>query len=224
MARSRSKPGDPQRARDAQRIAAAARDAGVKRIDYLLITHFHADHDGGVVELAQLLPIGTFIDHGGCCPAPKHAWRARSTRSRRYAAVRAKGRHLEPKPGDRLPLKGVDRHRRERRGRHAAAAAAGCRRGESGVPAGSAARAGADRKPALDRLPSGVRPVPLSRRRRPDRRAAVRAGVPARSRRTGRRLSRRAPRRRRRRRAGDVRGVPAAGCDRQQRRRERRRA
>ena len=63
-----SKAGDPARARDAQRIAAAARDAGVTRIDYLLITHFHADHDGGVVELAQLLPIGTFIDHGGVLP------------------------------------------------------------------------------------------------------------------------------------------------------------
>src|SRR5688500_5082719 len=37
-------PGDPRQARDAQRIAAAARDAGVSRIDYLLITHFHADH------------------------------------------------------------------------------------------------------------------------------------------------------------------------------------
>src|SRR5262249_25486414 len=33
-------PGDPARARDAQRILAAARDAGVTRIDYLLITHF----------------------------------------------------------------------------------------------------------------------------------------------------------------------------------------
>src|SRR4029077_6470567 len=57
-----SKAGDPARARDAQRIAAAARDAGVTRIDSLLITPFPPDHDGGVVELAQLLPIGTFID------------------------------------------------------------------------------------------------------------------------------------------------------------------
>ena len=49
-----SKPGDPARARDAQRILAAARAAGVSRINYLLLTHFHADHDGGVPELAQL--------------------------------------------------------------------------------------------------------------------------------------------------------------------------
>ena len=34
--------------RDAERIAAAAKKAGVKRIDYLVITHFHTDHVGGV--------------------------------------------------------------------------------------------------------------------------------------------------------------------------------
>ena len=50
--------------RDADRIAAAAKEAGVKQIDYLIITHFHADHVGGVPELAQRLPIRNFIDHG----------------------------------------------------------------------------------------------------------------------------------------------------------------
>src|SRR3984885_7937192 len=58
------KPGDPHQARDANRIVAAARDAGLRKIDYLLITHFHADHDGGVAELSRLIPIQTFIDHG----------------------------------------------------------------------------------------------------------------------------------------------------------------
>ena len=41
------RPGAPLEARDANRIVAAARAAGVSRIDYLLITHFHVDHDGG---------------------------------------------------------------------------------------------------------------------------------------------------------------------------------
>src|SRR5687768_1437469 len=50
--------------RDAARIMAAVRDAGLDAIDYLLITHFHPDHDGGVIELAQQIPIRTFIDHG----------------------------------------------------------------------------------------------------------------------------------------------------------------
>jgi beta-lactamase superfamily II metal-dependent hydrolase len=59
-----SRPGDPEQARDAKRIVATAHDAGIKQIDCLLITHFHPDHDGGVVELAQLMHIRHFIDHG----------------------------------------------------------------------------------------------------------------------------------------------------------------
>jgi len=103
-----SLPGDPSKARDAQRILAAARDAGVTRIDYLLVTHFHADHDGGIVELAQLLPIGTFIDHGTVPPAAEENVPGTLKAFERYAGVRAKGRHLEPAPGARLPLKGID--------------------------------------------------------------------------------------------------------------------
>jgi competence protein ComEC len=101
-------PGDPARARDAQRILAASRDAGITRIDYLLITHFHADHDGGVVELSQLMPIGTFIDHGTVPPSAEETSKGTLAAFDRYAAVRAKGRHLEPAPGARLPLKDVE--------------------------------------------------------------------------------------------------------------------
>ncbi|HEV3057628.1 MAG TPA: MBL fold metallo-hydrolase [Vicinamibacterales bacterium] len=90
--------------RDPGRVVAAARTAGVTRIDYLLITHFHGDHAGGVPELAKRLPIRTFVDHddvvaGDASAAPVLA---------AYAAVRAAGRHLVAKPGDHLPLKGVD--------------------------------------------------------------------------------------------------------------------
>jgi beta-lactamase superfamily II metal-dependent hydrolase len=100
-----SKPGDPHKARDANRIAAVAAAAGVKSIDYLLITHFHADHDGAVPELAQLIPIRGFIDHEGLddpgtVPGTREAFNA-------YARVRATGKHLPVKPGDVLPLKGV---------------------------------------------------------------------------------------------------------------------
>src|SRR5580700_1333248 len=50
--------------RDAERIAATAKEAGVTQIDYLLITHFHTDHVGGVPALAAKLPIKNFVDHG----------------------------------------------------------------------------------------------------------------------------------------------------------------
>src|SRR3954469_11363168 len=50
--------------RDADRIAAVAKHAGVKKIDYLVITHYHSDHVGGVLQLAEKLPIRNFVDHG----------------------------------------------------------------------------------------------------------------------------------------------------------------
>lgn len=97
-------PGDPAKARDAQRILAAARDAGVKKIDYLLITHFHADHDGGVTELSQLMPIKTFIDHGEPGPGAARAVTGTQQMYDKYLIARALGKHIEPKPGDMLPL------------------------------------------------------------------------------------------------------------------------
>src|SRR5262249_16720460 len=73
---------------------------GVKRIDYLLITHFHADHVGGVPNLLQKLPVGTFLDHGpsietGDYPAD-------------YAKAFATGQHKVVVPGDTIPIKGLN--------------------------------------------------------------------------------------------------------------------
>src|SRR6202035_2357450 len=97
--------GDPERnGRDPDRIMAAARDAHLTRIDYLLITHFHEDHDGGAAELARRIPIGTFIDYG----APTETAAEVVAAFAAYSEVRSKGLHLVPKPGDRLPLGGVE--------------------------------------------------------------------------------------------------------------------
>jgi competence protein ComEC len=50
--------------RDADRIVAAAKKAGLSKIDFVLITHYHRDHVGGAPQLAAKIPIGAFIDHG----------------------------------------------------------------------------------------------------------------------------------------------------------------
>ena len=92
-------------ARDADRIAAAAKEAGVKQIDYLVVSHFHGDHFGGVPDLAARLPIRNFVDHG--LPVIETTERAVAA-FQAYAAVRDKGHHIPVKPGDKIPIKGLD--------------------------------------------------------------------------------------------------------------------
>jgi len=90
--------------RDAKRIFQAAQKAGLKKIDYLMITHFHGDHVGGVPALAKLIPIEHFLDHGDSIeaqdPRSGPAWAA-------YKTIAA-GKRTTLKPGDKLPLKGLD--------------------------------------------------------------------------------------------------------------------
>jgi len=90
--------------RDANRIAAAAKHAGVKAIDYLLVTHFHEDHAGGVPQLARKLPIRNFIDHGESVEHDQHAKELYNA----YMEYRAKGNHILAKPGVAIPIKGLD--------------------------------------------------------------------------------------------------------------------
>src|SRR5438132_6725719 len=51
--------------RDAKRIHAVTQQAGLKRIDYHMVTHFHADHVGGLTALDGMIPIVRFFGHGG---------------------------------------------------------------------------------------------------------------------------------------------------------------
>ena len=64
MGNSGASPSAPPPSSTADRIAAAAASLGVKKIDYLLLTHYHVDHLGGVPALLKKLPVDTFIDHG----------------------------------------------------------------------------------------------------------------------------------------------------------------
>jgi competence protein ComEC len=97
---------DGNNGRDADRIVAAAKSAGLTKIDYVLITHFHEDHVGGAPQLAARIPIGTFIDHGEnreSTDGPTvQGWQA-------YQGLLATGKYkrITAKPGDVLPIEGM---------------------------------------------------------------------------------------------------------------------
>lgn len=95
--------GWPDKERSAQRILAAAHDAGIHQIDYLVITHYHADHVGGVPSLAALMPIRNFIDHGETTETQPRA----ESLYQAYLKVRAKGHHILAKPGMEIPIRGL---------------------------------------------------------------------------------------------------------------------
>src|SRR5262245_32806748 len=61
--------------RDAKRIAAAAAQAGIKKIDYFVLSHFHADHEGGLPALAKMIPIGRCFDRGDFIEPANQRWR-----------------------------------------------------------------------------------------------------------------------------------------------------
>ena len=95
--------------RDASRIhKVATAVAGLKRIDHLVVTHFHIDHFGGVADLANLMPVENLYDKGLPDPStPPDAganpklWAVNSA-PYRDAKV---GKRVVLKPGDFIPLK-----------------------------------------------------------------------------------------------------------------------
>lgn len=90
--------------RDTERILKAAKNAHVKELNYVLITHYHRDHVGGAPQLADRMKIDTFVDHG---PNTEDSKVVREDFAD-YQAALAKTQHLAVKPGDEVPLKGVD--------------------------------------------------------------------------------------------------------------------
>jgi competence protein ComEC len=90
--------------RDADRIVAVAHQAGLKQLDYVLITHYHRDHVGGIPQLADGIKIGTFVDHG---PNLENSEVTRVDYGA-YEKTIAGHAHVVVKPGWGLPMKGIE--------------------------------------------------------------------------------------------------------------------
>jgi competence protein ComEC len=93
--------------RDADRIVAVAKDAGLTKIDYVLLTHYHDDHTGGVPQLVARIPVGTFIDHG---PLREPGSEPTKRDYDAYQKVLATSgvKHILARPGDVLPIHGLE--------------------------------------------------------------------------------------------------------------------
>ena len=87
--------------RDAQRILAAAQAAGLKKIDSVVISHYHSDHAGGLPGIAKLIPLGKVYGRSDeQLEKVNEKWRNNVTEA-------AKGQRIVVKPGDVIPFKGV---------------------------------------------------------------------------------------------------------------------
>lgn len=95
--------GWPDNGRSADRIQAAMKDAGITRIDHLLITHYHADHVGGVPELVKRVPIGEFLDHG---PSREQGESVPANYAAYLKAIAGKP-HRTVHPGDTINMRGL---------------------------------------------------------------------------------------------------------------------
>lgn len=89
--------------RDACRIQAAAHAANINRLDYVLITHYHEDHVGGVADLLKRMKVGIFVDHG---PNQEDSDSTRANYAAYEKAI-AHSHRMQLKPGQGLPLGGI---------------------------------------------------------------------------------------------------------------------
>jgi competence protein ComEC len=89
--------------RDPDRIMRAVKAAGIDRIDYVVLTHYHSDHAGGVIELANRIKIGAFADHG----PNTEPTRETSANYAAYEKLASQSKRIFLQPGDTIPFKGM---------------------------------------------------------------------------------------------------------------------
>jgi beta-lactamase superfamily II metal-dependent hydrolase len=86
--------------RDAGRIAAVLEaEGGGKKLDHFAASHYHGDHIGGVGDLARLVTIGAFLDHGAGVEGNSDSV---------YRGAIGSGKRTSLRAGDRLMLGAVE--------------------------------------------------------------------------------------------------------------------
>ena len=93
--------------RDADRIAAAMKDAGVEWIDQMVVSHYHGDHVGGVAALADKVPIRRVYDPGAFIPEQNGNREAGYVA---YVPIRQNAHVTIAKPGMKIPVAGLEVH------------------------------------------------------------------------------------------------------------------
>ena len=91
--------------REANRIVEDFKALGVKKLDYLVVSHYDGDHVGGVPTVAAGVPVTTFVDHGANVQLDNPGYLKNVDA---YLALAAKAKRLSVKAGDRIPIKGFD--------------------------------------------------------------------------------------------------------------------
>src|SRR5262245_19961246 len=109
--------------RSEQRTLDVLKQTDVKQIDYLVNTHFCADHFGATAALAQQIPIRHFVDHDRSVEYERDDewWKARrgpwfkvnmakdkDTLYESYLKAAQAGRHIQVHAGDAIPIKGIE--------------------------------------------------------------------------------------------------------------------
>jgi beta-lactamase superfamily II metal-dependent hydrolase len=90
--------------RDHGRLMEVIKAANLTKLDYVVLTHYHVDHIGGLQQLAAAIPIGHYIDHG---PSREDREQVQGFQAA-YAELHAKAKHTVVKPGDKLPIAGLE--------------------------------------------------------------------------------------------------------------------
>ncbi len=99
----------------ADRVLAVLKEAGIKQIDYAVVSHFHWEHYGAMVKISKEIPIVAYVDHfpdvdsdGMYAAAREYPGDSMAPDYEAYFKTRLSAKHLEPAPGDKISVDGVD--------------------------------------------------------------------------------------------------------------------